>query len=94
MRRNIDYASNSVTHNYLKIPEDFQDKGAGKKLFQSLLIEYEAANLKKIKLIANKKIGGYAWAKYGFYATSKREVLRIINRSSDKTFKAKSLIKG
>ena len=93
IRRNFEYKTNTIYHNYLKIPKEFQGKGIAKKLFEALLREYEDAGIRKIKVTANIDIGGYAWARYNFSALNKREVVRIINRSKNKAFKTKALAK-
>ena len=89
MTRNITYNDgyNSVYHAYLRVPERVQGKGLTRKMFQILYKQYEAGNVKKINVTANINIGGYAWAKYGFSALNKDEVLDIVNSSSNSLFK-------
>ncbi|WP_090222167.1 hypothetical protein [Lutibacter maritimus] len=89
MTREIKYKDdfNSVYHAYLRVPKSTQGKGLTKKMFQTLYKQYEAGNIKQINVTANIDVGGYAWAKYGFSATKKSEVLHIINKSQNEAFK-------
>ena len=50
--------------------DKYQGKGIGKELLAIQFREYKKAGIKKVELLANSNIGGYAWAKYGFYATN------------------------
>jgi len=95
MTRNIQYGelSNEVYHAYLRIPEDKQGGGLTKRMFRILYKEYEASNVTKLKVTANIDVGGYAWARYGFLATNKSEILAIINRSNNIEFKRNALRK-
>ena len=95
MTRKVTYADNfnKVYHAYLRVPEKAQGKGLTKKMFQILFDQYENGNIKEINVTANINIGGYAWARYGFSATNRTEVLEIIKNSSNGTWKKKALEK-
>ena len=96
MSRKVTYRpeGNNVYHAYLKVPKEKQGNGLTKKMFQTLFKQYEAGNIKRINVTANIDVGGYAWARYGFSATDKSDVLDVIRESKDKNFikKAKSKI--
>lgn len=55
-----------VWHDDIDIPDELQDMGITKKLFQPMIKQYLAMGADEIDLVANKDIGGYAWGRYGF----------------------------
>lgn len=89
MNRKVSYGSkgNSVYHDYLRLPKEVQGGGLTKRMFQKLYKQYKAGGITKINVTANIDVGGYAWARYGFSATNRSEVSKIINASKNKEFK-------
>lgn len=65
------FLNNIAYHDLLTIPDSVQGKGFSKELFQSLYRQYQNAGIKEIRVQANITVGGYTWAKYGFFAKSK-----------------------
>lgn len=65
------FANNIAYHDGLKLPTEIQGKGFSKELFQALYKQYQKAGIKEIRVQANITVGGYTWAKYGFYAKTK-----------------------
>lgn len=57
-----------VLHNNFDVPKSLQGNGMSKKVMKALFEQYENMGVDTIKIYANKDIGGYAWAKYGFSA--------------------------
>lgn len=55
-----------VNHDLFILPDELQGKGIGKSVMRSLYGQYRKCNVNEIHLLANKNIGGYAWARYGF----------------------------
>lgn len=55
-----------VKHDCFVLPDELQGKGLGKSVMCSLYKQYRKCDVNEIKLLANKNIGGYAWARYGF----------------------------
>ncbi|MDB0602351.1 hypothetical protein PL373_14615 [Tenacibaculum maritimum] len=82
MTRSVLYGKefNSVSHDYLLLPDKVQGGGLTKKMFQSLYKQYEKGNIKKIEVHANINVGGYAWARYGFSSVDKRYLDLVVKR--------------
>lgn len=57
-----------VSHDYLNIPNNLQNKGFGKQILKMYHEQYKKIGVTKIDLLANSTVGGYAWGKYGFSA--------------------------
>lgn len=55
-----------VNHDLFVLPEELQGKGLGKSVMCSLYKQYKKCDVNEIRLLANKDVGGYAWARYGF----------------------------
>lgn len=51
-----------------------QGKGFAKEVMKEYLDSMLQMNVKQIDIFANKDVGGYAWAKFGFSANSRDEV--------------------
>lgn len=71
----------TVSHQKLKIPENAQKSGYGKRFFRSMFREYQAFGVEKITLVASDKVGGYAWARYGFKADDGNTILGIADKA-------------
>lgn len=72
---------NYVTHDYLAIPRHLQGSGISKKIISAWYRQYKNANISKIKVYANKDVGGYAWAQYGFY-TTESSIFDVVKRNA------------
>jgi len=68
VERTMNFKTLDVHHDYLKIREADQGKGAVRKLFAASIPVYQQAGMKSVSVYANLDAGGYAWAKYGFTA--------------------------
>ena len=51
----------------IELAESFQDKGVLGKILSALVTTLKRSGISKIELTANIDVGGYAFAKYGFY---------------------------
>lgn len=68
--RSFDPATGEVHHDLLSLNQAAQNAGVAKKLLSSQMDAYQKmGNVKEVTLGANIDVGGYAWAKYGFYPT-------------------------
>lgn len=70
----------TVKHDIFSLPKHLQGRGISKEINKILLKEYLKSNISQIDLYANKDIGGYTWAKYGFVSTDKTVIESIINK--------------
>jgi SPP1 gp7 family putative phage head morphogenesis protein len=66
------------------IPTEMQGKGFAKKVFKEFLDNMKKIEVSKINIYANKDIGGYAWAKFGFYADNKKVVDDLLEFAKNK----------
>lgn len=82
----------TVIHDMMRIPESLQGKGMSKMLFRPMLKQYLCMDADMVELYANMEVGGYAWARYGFNAFSRDEVLMAI-KSSEANDEIKALAK-
>lgn len=58
-----------VEHELFSLSKPLQGKGLSKETFKSLFKQYQKMGADKVHVFANIDVGGYAWARYGFYAT-------------------------
>ena len=58
-------------HSLFTLRNDLQGKGISKDLFRELYTEYKRMGIRYITVDANIDVGGYTWAKYGFYAAER-----------------------
>lgn len=65
-----------VHHNMFVIDKELQGKGISKSVFRALYKQYKNAGVDKMVVQANIDVGGYTWARYGFLADDKYEVIR------------------
>jgi len=81
------YVSRTITHEndelvayheMLMLPESSRKQGLGKKIIAAFLEQYENMEVKRINLYAALSDGGAAWAKFGFKATKRSEMERIL----------------
>jgi SPP1 gp7 family putative phage head morphogenesis protein len=70
-------------HELFQVPEDLQRSGIGKKILADWLDLYKETGVKYIKLHANIDVGGYAWARYGFYPESPEALAEIKQHIKD-----------
>ena len=75
-----------ANHNFLLLSKENQNKGLSKDIFRSLYKQYKNAGVEMIKVTANKEVGGYAWARYGFYAKDKVSALNAVISDDAKLF--------
>ena len=67
-------------------------QGIGSVIMNEMLKQYQAMNVSKITLYASSDNGGYTWAKMGFWAEKRSEILAQINdtkKCSDKNIRDK-----
>ena len=69
-----------VLHNNFVLPESLQGKGISKDVMRESFKQYENIGIDAVQIYANLKVGGYAWAKYGFSAI-KEDVEFILNNA-------------
>lgn len=62
-------------HTLFQLEKTLQGKGISKEVFRKLYQEYRRAGVEVLTVEANIDVGGYTWAKYGFYAEDKRAAL-------------------
>ena len=60
------------------IPPAMQGKGFAKEVMKEYLDSMLQMNVKQIDIFANKDVGGYAWAKFGFSANNRNEVETLL----------------
>ncbi|GAB3635320.1 hypothetical protein GCM10027422_09100 [Hymenobacter arcticus] len=68
----------SALHHRLSLPFRLREKGLVKPILTAFYQQYRLAAIDDIKLNAGKFIGGYFWAKLGFYATEEQAVRAIL----------------
>jgi len=76
-----------VHHDLFYLPEQIQGKGFAKAVFKESYEQYKKCGIYGISLLANIDVGGYAWGRYGFSASTE-ELLSVV-----KTDKAMKFIK-
>lgn len=79
------FYNKNVTHSLFDIPPALQGKGMSKDVLQAFYKQYKNMNLNNIKIHANKDVGGYAWARYGFQMENKQDILFFIDDISQDT---------
>lgn len=70
----------TISHNAFYLPENCQDNSIAKPIFKKSFRQYKKMQAQQIKVRAVEK-GTYAWAKFGFYATSETEVIALLKSS-------------
>jgi len=68
-----------VEHDYFNLPLTARMQGLAIKVTACCLKQYENMGVGKIRVRATLKDGGLVWAKFGFKAVNKVEVLAILN---------------
>lgn len=71
IRREILEQDGEITayHSNFELPESEQGEGVGKRFLADSMDVYEKLGVQSVWVGANIKVGGYAWAKYGFLPT-------------------------
>lgn len=64
----------SVHINHAYIPESKQHNGVFREHFKRLVSHWSNIGVKKMELLADIDVGGYAWAKYGFDFANKADL--------------------
>lgn len=67
-----------VHHELFTLDEEYQGKGFSKTVLASFYRQYLQMGVEKISVTANIDVGGYCWAKYGFKANTKEDVIDAI----------------
>ena len=75
-----------VSHDYLNIPIQYQNKGFAKQILKMYHEQYKKIGIKKIDLLANSTVGGYAWGQYGFSTTKENVNFLIDHGVSNESF--------
>lgn len=78
-------------HLHLIIPEDKQGNGSTKRFFQKMIKEYQNADIEFVELTANIEVGGYAWARYNFYAHKRSDIIEIEDRARKLSYEHKKM---
>ncbi|ASM75891.1 hypothetical protein VITFI_CDS1532 [Vitreoscilla filiformis] len=66
LTQTFDFNTGTARLDLLELPEAMQGAGVVKRLMSALVPEYQRMGMRRIELIANLDVGGYAWARYGF----------------------------
>jgi len=74
----------SVKHLYCLVPLPYQGKGLIKPIFQASLQQYVNMGIHKIVVHAGLGGGGYTWARHGFVAIDKTDVMIILENARKK----------
>ncbi len=70
--------NSKVYHELFSLPKDLQGNGLSKEVLSSFYDQYKKAGISEITVTANLNVGGYAWARYGFAAKSKSQLMTMI----------------
>jgi GNAT superfamily N-acetyltransferase len=73
------------------IQESMQGQGFAKDLMKEYLDSLQRQGIYKVNIYANKDVGGYAWAKFGFTANSRDEVEHLLFLYGDRLSKSELL---
>lgn len=73
-------------HNLFKLPPQAQGKGLSREIFADLYEQYQKLGVRYVSVYANIDVGGYTWAKYGFYANNMRQALGATRNSTMQDF--------
>jgi ribosomal protein S18 acetylase RimI-like enzyme len=79
-----------VHHDYFSLAKNYQGQGISKDVFRLLYEQYRRMGVRYISVDANIDVGGYTWARYGFMATRKSEVLSAIEDCQDAAIREKA----
>jgi len=82
-----------VSHDLMDIPIALQGLGFSKDTNLALYKQYLNMGVKEIAIFANDTVGGYSWAKYGFVAIDKFDVVRIYKEAMQKVKDAGGVFK-
>lgn len=75
-----------VRHDYFTLDDKYQGKGLSKDVFRALYKQYKNVGVDQMTVFANIDVGGYTWARYGFYAIDKRDALGAVKSDKAKKF--------
>lgn len=81
----------TVEHNTFFVSESGQAKGIAKQILAQSMAAYQKLGVSRIELDANMKVGGYAWAKFGFlpYEGSLTNMKHHVSADQNKSADAK-----
>ena len=83
-----------VYHEFLVLPEKCRGQRLGSKILSAFLEQYEKMGVKKINVHAGLSDGGAVWAKFGFKATEKREMERILRTARSRLSDLPKILKA
>lgn len=72
-----------VHHELFCLERKFQGKGLSKDVLSVFYKQYKKMGVDIISVTANIDVGGYCWAKYGFFAKSKNEIIDAVCFTAD-----------
>ena len=75
-----------VHHDFFTLDDKYQGKGLSKDVFRALYKQYTNIGVEQMTVFANINIGGYTWARYGFYAIDKYNALGAVKSDNAKRF--------
>jgi len=75
-----------VHHDFFTLDKKYQGKGLSKDVFRALYKQYKNVGVNQMTVFANIDVGGYTWARYGFYAINKKEALNAVKSDKAKRF--------
>jgi len=75
--RGYDKGNREAHTDFVQIPAASQSSGINKELFRRSLELYKAIDVKKVDLLANIDVGGYAWFRYGFVPKNYEQIEKI-----------------
>ncbi|MGH9427506.1 MAG: hypothetical protein ACRD2L_14540 [Terriglobia bacterium] len=73
-----------VEHDLFTLRETAQSSGIGKRLLGNSMKLYQEMGVSEIVTLANISVGGYAWAKYGFYPSGPTAWQTLIDNIEDR----------
>lgn len=75
-----------VHHDFFTLDKKYQGKGLSKDVFRALYKQYKNVGVEQMTVFANIDVGGYTWARYGFYAEDKFNALSAVKSEKAKNF--------
>ena len=89
LERTFEFLDNGILdvhHDMFTLDEKHQGKGLSKDVFRALYKQYRNANVDQMTVFANIDVGGYTWARYGFYAEDKFNALSAVKSEKAEKF--------
>ena len=76
-----------VNHQHFILSDEYQGQGLAKKMLADNLEQYQKAGVRYIRLRASESVGGYAWARYGFYTDRGTALDMAVDSGNSEVFK-------